>query len=73
MNSSASAVLSDPVNFTFSSKTTENWEKPAIFWIEGVATPIISICGLIGRIDGVATLIISICGGIARIDEWQND
>ena len=48
MSPNMSSVVSDPVNLTISSPTTESWEMVATFWIEGVATPVVSICGLVG-------------------------
>ena len=44
-----SSVIGDPLNLT---TTRESWEMVATFWIEGVATPLVSLCGLIGRIEG---------------------
>ena len=48
MSANISSVATYPVNLTSSPSTTDSWEMVATFWIEGVATPVVSLCGLIG-------------------------
>ena len=52
MSANISSVAANPVNLTSSPSTKDSWEMVAIFWIMGVATPVVSLCGLIGKACG---------------------